>query len=128
MSQRCQSGHILSSGAASVAMKSLVLKFPFKGLLQKTLFFPNSPLHQRQLLSRLQQEQHSARWDQCSAGRDQRSMGWAPGQQKALCIDEPNTCHGIQKPTGTMLRHLRWCQEEVQWKSLRGLLQPGVYR
>lgn len=66
--QRCQPGHILSSGAASVAMKSLLVKFPFKGLLQKMLFFPNSPLYQRQLHSRLQRDQCSARWDQHSAG------------------------------------------------------------
>lgn len=51
-------------------MKSLLLKFPFKGLLQKTLFLPNSPLYQRQLHSRLQRDQRSARWDQHSAGWD----------------------------------------------------------
>lgn len=42
--QRCQPSCILRSGAVPVAMKPLLLKFPFKGLLQKTLFFPNSPL------------------------------------------------------------------------------------
>ena len=33
-------GHILSSGTALVAMKSLFPILPFKKLLQKNLFFP----------------------------------------------------------------------------------------
>jgi len=37
---KVSTGHILSSGTALVAMKSLFPILPFKKLLQKNLFFP----------------------------------------------------------------------------------------